>query len=285
MKSKIFIAIGAIGLMLIFSFSLSFYYGRYQINKSTASLIAQKKEQEENYKKALAAYDANRQATLAQKLANCYKPDIKEKDGCLYLVAREASREEYCDKIEKNETKNSCHDSFALEKAVEQTDSQECLAIGSSSFKNQCLENFYLKFKKIDECDRLPAEYKSRCSDVVNNSMAFSSNNISTCDAINDKTFKAVCKLNIKRKPKDSDGDGITDSMENSYGTNAFKADTDGDGLSEWDEIMKYQTNPLKPDTCGYGITDGEAVKLSLINNGCVMTPSEAEKQGLIKAK
>ena len=42
--------------------------------------------------------------------------------------------------------------------------------------------------------------------------------------------------------------------------TDPLKADTDGDGLSDYDEIMKFKTDPLKADTDGDGISDYDQV-------------------------
>jgi outer membrane protein OmpA-like peptidoglycan-associated protein len=45
------------------------------------------------------------------------------------------------------------------------------------------------------------------------------------------------------------------------YHTDPLKVDTDGDGLSDWDEVKTYNTDPTKPDTDGDGLTDSEEVK------------------------
>jgi outer membrane protein OmpA-like peptidoglycan-associated protein len=59
----------------------------------------------------------------------------------------------------------------------------------------------------------------------------------------------------------DTDGDGISDGDEvNKYHTNPLKVDTDGDGLSDYDEIFKYHTDPLKADTDGDGLNDGDEI-------------------------
>lgn len=59
----------------------------------------------------------------------------------------------------------------------------------------------------------------------------------------------------------DSDGDGLTDWEEiHVYGTDPFNPDTDGDGLWDGDEVRKYRTNPLNPDTDGDGLTDWEEI-------------------------
>jgi outer membrane protein OmpA-like peptidoglycan-associated protein/opacity protein-like surface antigen len=81
----------------------------------------------------------------------------------------------------------------------------------------------------------------------------------------------------------DSDGDGLLDKEEPTYGTDPFNPDTDNDGLSDgqevktqktdplnpdsdWDalkdgaEVLTYKTNPLDPDTDHGGVKDGHEV-------------------------
>jgi hypothetical protein len=54
----------------------------------------------------------------------------------------------------------------------------------------------------------------------------------------------------------DSDSDGLTNVEEIQLGTNALKADTDGDGLSDFAENRTYHTNPLNSDSDGDGLSD-----------------------------
>lgn len=59
----------------------------------------------------------------------------------------------------------------------------------------------------------------------------------------------------------DTDGDGISDNDEiDIYFTDPNKIDTDGDGLSDNDEINRYFTNPNKVDTDGDGLSDNEEI-------------------------
>ena len=61
--------------------------------------------------------------------------------------------------------------------------------------------------------------------------------------------------------PVDSDGDGLTDDDEiNIHHTDPHNWDSDGDGLSDGDEVRVHKTNPLNPDTDGDGLKDGEEV-------------------------
>ena len=62
--------------------------------------------------------------------------------------------------------------------------------------------------------------------------------------------------------PLDSDGDGLTDDDEiNRYKTDPQNPDTDGDGLKDGEEVLYFKTDPLNPDTDGDGLKDGEEVK------------------------
>jgi outer membrane protein OmpA-like peptidoglycan-associated protein len=56
----------------------------------------------------------------------------------------------------------------------------------------------------------------------------------------------------------DNDGEGLTNGYEKYIGTDMNKTDTDGDGLSDFDEITKYNTNPSKADTDDDSLKDGE---------------------------
>jgi len=57
----------------------------------------------------------------------------------------------------------------------------------------------------------------------------------------------------------DTDGDGLTDGQEVlQYGTSPVLQDTDGEGWNDWDEINTYKTNPILTDTDGDGVMDSE---------------------------
>ena len=59
----------------------------------------------------------------------------------------------------------------------------------------------------------------------------------------------------------DSDGDGLSNWEELAvYGTDVFHADSDSDGLSDGDEVNDHGTDPLNPDTDGDGLSDGDEV-------------------------
>jgi hypothetical protein len=59
--------------------------------------------------------------------------------------------------------------------------------------------------------------------------------------------------------------------VEEDHGTDPTLADTDGDGLSDGDEVNTYGTLPNQADTDGDGLKDGEEID-------CVSDPLDAEE-------
>lgn len=60
----------------------------------------------------------------------------------------------------------------------------------------------------------------------------------------------------------DTDGDGLSDDDEIVWGTDPNNGDTDGDGLLDGTEVNDLGTNPLSGDTDGDGLSDGAEVTL-----------------------
>jgi hypothetical protein len=64
--------------------------------------------------------------------------------------------------------------------------------------------------------------------------------------------------------PRDRDSDGLTDDLERDLGTAPRNPDTDGDSVSDGEEVLYYETDPLDPashppfDTDGDGLLDDD---------------------------
>ena len=56
----------------------------------------------------------------------------------------------------------------------------------------------------------------------------------------------------------DSDNDGAQDYIEDYFGTDKNKLDTDGDGLSDFTELFSIVLDPLRMDTDGNGVNDAD---------------------------
>ena len=59
----------------------------------------------------------------------------------------------------------------------------------------------------------------------------------------------------------DADQDGLNRDQELLYGTDPLSADSDNDGLSDWEETFVHGTDPLDPDSDGDGFQDGVEVQ------------------------
>ena len=76
----------------------------------------------------------------------------------------------------------------------------------------------------------------------------------------------------------DSDGDGLSDGDEvNTYLTDPLRTDSDGDGLDDFDEVNQYFTNPADADSDGDGLSDFD----ELINLGTNPIDADSDADGL----
>lgn len=64
----------------------------------------------------------------------------------------------------------------------------------------------------------------------------------------------------VEKKPLDQDNDGLSDQEEREAGSDPSKADSDGDGLTDAQEVRDYKTDPTKPDSDGDGASDANEV-------------------------
>jgi pimeloyl-ACP methyl ester carboxylesterase len=87
--------------------------------------------------------------------------------------------------------------------------------------------------------------------------------------------YKADTDLNgVSDAYEDNDVDGLSNLVEQSLGTNPLMADSDGDTLSDYDEMYAYNTNPALQDTDSDNLSDGVEVKFFHLN------PLQADEDG-----
>lgn len=75
----------------------------------------------------------------------------------------------------------------------------------------------------------------------------------------------------------DMDSDGLSAAIEQTLGTSDSLADTDLDGLSDFDEVNDFGTDPLLADTDGDGLSDFDEVHLF----GTDPTDADTDSDGL----
>ena len=61
---------------------------------------------------------------------------------------------------------------------------------------------------------------------------------------------------------QDTDGDGLSDDEEIALGTSPNTADSDGDGISDGDEVNTFGTDPLDTDSDGDGLSDSDEINI-----------------------
>ena len=69
-----------------------------------------------------------------------------------------------------------------------------------------------------------------------------------------------TAQAGAKRCPQDADCDGLSNQEERVLGTNRWRADSDGDGLTDEFEARRLGTSPMVADTDGDGSGDGDEV-------------------------
>ncbi|HEC40137.1 hypothetical protein LCGC14_0860940 [marine sediment metagenome] len=60
----------------------------------------------------------------------------------------------------------------------------------------------------------------------------------------------------------DGDSDGLTNHEEYQYDADPTNSDSDGDGLSDGDEVNNYHTDPTNSDTDGDQYSDGQEIQM-----------------------
>ncbi len=78
------------------------------------------------------------------------------------------------------------------------------------------------------------------------------------------RNFYRVSDITPYEDSEDRDQDGVPVDMEDLYSTSDNRADTDRDGVSDYEEIYAWFSDPLKKDTNSNGTSDSQEVRKGL---------------------
>lgn len=84
-------------------------------------------------------------------------------------------------------------------------------------------------------------------------------------------------QLTVLTQSGDADDDGVTNNKEVEEETDPARKDTDGDGLSDREELYAVGSSPTQPDTDGDGLSDGVEVS----NHETDPTTNDSDGDGL----
>lgn len=190
------------------------------------------------------------------------------KESCINYIAFSTNSKKICEKNDTEFARKECLGPIMAYNSAAQGDLEACKKIDVLEYGSLCIQRI------MNNLDNDCTKFKEKsdqiyCEDIVLYENALDMNNPKSCALITDKTRKQVCdNMMAKGKEVDSDGDNVTDNKELWFLTDPFKADTDGDGLSDGDELKKYYADPSEKDTDEDGLSDGDEVRNLLNPNG-----------------
>lgn len=173
--------------------------------------------------------------------------EMKDADSavfCVQKIARDRGEISLCDKLEGDD-KIKCQSKIIRDLVISEGDIAKCSDILLEEDRTGCISIILDKNDyNMDLCKELEGEDKNYCLDTTQYMKAFEINDCSIIDSIE---IREACETMLEEYLAEEEaGEGNVDS--------------DGDGLSDNDEINNYGTDPLNPDSDGDGYNDGQEV-------------------------
>ena len=205
-------------------------------------------------------------AAIPEKLARTegdakYCAEITEgeqKDACLFLAAFTAKEIDVCEMISDASKKDDCHDAILTVQLQKNGRTEEsCAEYRNTDAQNSCVSLILWDLAAAGDCsdERISRDL---CDAAKYTTLALSTHDPEACGQIHSDDLEADCRDRVG--PGDVDADGLDADTESENGSSDHLVDTDGDGLTDKQEIETYLTNPAKSDTDGDGYPDGTEV-------------------------
>jgi hypothetical protein len=202
----------------------------------------------------LARADAARALGAAQA---CHRLSDQSFESCITLIAQDTLDGEVC-KALSGQAQQNCFDQTFLLIAQDEPKLSTCEKIGAADLQAACQAQVTARAVATNTCAAAGVELaKCQALDALRNAML--SGDPATCEALPDEQDQADCSAAISSV--DDDADGLVLMDEVSRGLRDTVSDSDGDGLSDGDEVHVYTTDPTQADTDGDGFDDGTEVE------------------------
>ncbi|PLX20666.1 hypothetical protein C0584_05500 [Candidatus Parcubacteria bacterium] len=187
-------------------------------------------------------------------------PDHFKAEACVQLASIETRYSDFCDIFDgEPHEKQECLDRTMAFKLKDSGKLEECGDIETLEYGGLCrIMAAETSGKSCD--DIVDKEGRDKC---FSEALFLIADTEKKCLEIPDINYKKVClEILEKREDKDydfdTDGDGLTHFKELWLNTDPFKADSDDDGLSDYQEVIEIHSNPVEADTDQDGLGDKE---------------------------
>jgi hypothetical protein len=186
----------------------------------------------------------------------------KLKEACLEMKSLANLDTKFCDIIDNDELyeRQECFDRLAAFKAEKSGDINSCTSIKTLEYNSLCMDKSARQGASCEEITDL--RQKELC--ISRREFAKAKSNLD-CEKIKTENYRKVClaaiaNIDNKNYKFDDDNDNLNNSLELWISTDPFKSDTDGDGLSDFDEYQNFKTDPTASDTDADGISDSAEI-------------------------
>lgn len=200
----------------------------------------------------LARADAARSLGLVQA---CDELEGDAYQHCVSLIAVDKANPQVCDVL-SGQDRSNCADTPYLLQATAEMNVSLCDKIVATGTRAACTTQVRAAIVAANACASAGLD-QALCDAATALADAIASNDPAKCAALNENDAYACEQA---QQIADADQDGLVALDEKAFGTSEGVADTDGDGLSDGDEVHVYATDPAKADTDGDGYSDGTEV-------------------------
>lgn len=181
-----------------------------------------------------------------------------ERAGCVLAVAREQSDWKVCEALKRVE-KTRCEDSVRNAVAGERLELKICDEIVRDALRTSCQENVVSIIIADGSCSTHDVDV-SLCEEAAEFRRIVVEKDLEACSTFDDEEMRLSCAGSVMERLDDEAGLSDVDEPPPAAEPSDARADSDGDGLADEQEIFDYGTDPFNADSDGDGYGDGEEV-------------------------
>lgn len=171
-------------------------------------------------------------------------------DRCFFVIATARLDTELCDEIAVEGERRRCHDELVATRVASGGEAEDCLTVADSGARRSCILSAVDSGVGQSFCTGLAGDEQLLCFDRMR-LIAGLAGNAGACESIIDEGTREEC-FGAATPRAEPPPPSSTDDVDK---------DSDGDGLSDGDEVREYGTDPADTDSDGDGFSDGTEVE------------------------